>query len=117
MSNITDRASNTANSYIGGAKQTIGQTVGNTDLAASGAAQKASADVRLAAGEAKTKMQGVADQLQGNIQQEIGGTFGDDSELASGKANELKGKIERNMTKVAEYPVQNVNHCKHCTSK
>ncbi|KAF9202065.1 hypothetical protein BGZ49_007749, partial [Haplosporangium sp. Z 27] len=55
---MTERLSNTANSYIGGAKQTLGQAIGHENLAASGAEQKAKADAAQAAADAKTHAEG-----------------------------------------------------------
>ncbi|KAG0286133.1 hypothetical protein BGZ97_007544, partial [Linnemannia gamsii] len=66
---MTDRISNTANSYIGGVKQTIGETVGNNSLAASGAQQKAQADAAQKAADAKTHAEGVGHKIQGEVQQ------------------------------------------------
>ncbi|KAF8941885.1 hypothetical protein BGZ46_006885, partial [Entomortierella lignicola] len=55
---MTDRLSNTTNSYIGGAKQTIGEAIGHDNLASSGAQQKSKADAAQAAADAKTHAEG-----------------------------------------------------------
>ncbi|KAI1320932.1 hypothetical protein EDD11_009255 [Mortierella claussenii] len=93
--NMTDRISNTANSYIGGAKQSIGETIGNNNLAASGAEQKAQADARQAAADAKTHTEGVGHKIEGKAQQTVGSITGNTSQQARGHANEAKGDLER----------------------
>ncbi|KAF9540993.1 hypothetical protein EC957_003572 [Mortierella hygrophila] len=92
---MTDRISNTANSYMGGAKQTIGETIGNTNLAASGAQQKAQADAAQKAADAKTNAQGVGHKAQGQVQQNVGSMTGNTSMEARGHANEARGDLER----------------------
>ncbi|KAH7049815.1 hypothetical protein BKA57DRAFT_461296 [Linnemannia elongata] len=94
-SNMTDRISNTANSYIGGAKQTIGETIGNNNLAASGAQQKAQADAAQKAADAKTHAEGVGHKVQGEVQQNVGSLTGNTSMEARGHANEVRGDLER----------------------
>ncbi|KAF9143449.1 hypothetical protein BGX30_000424 [Mortierella sp. GBA39] len=97
MSNITDKVTNTANSYIGGAKQTIGQAIGNTNLAASGAQQKAQADAATEAATAKAHTEGLGHKAQGEVQQNVGSLTGNTSMEARGHANEARGDIQRNV--------------------
>ncbi|KAG0378631.1 hypothetical protein BGX24_003245 [Mortierella sp. AD032] len=92
---MTDRISNTANSYIGGAKQTIGETIGNNNLAASGAQQKAQADATQKAADAKTHAEGLGHKLQGSVQQNVGSLTGNTDMQARGIANEVRGDMER----------------------
>ncbi|KAF9149748.1 hypothetical protein BG015_008444 [Linnemannia schmuckeri] len=93
--NMTDRISNTFNSAVGGAKQTIGETIGNNNLAASGAQQKAQADAAQKAADAKTHTEGIGHKVQGNIQQNVGSLTGNNSMEARGHANEVRGDLER----------------------
>ncbi|KAF9128475.1 hypothetical protein BG015_004332 [Linnemannia schmuckeri] len=93
--NMTDRLSNTYNSTVGGAKQTIGETIGNNSLAASGAQQKAQADAAQKAADAKTHTEGIGHKVQGNIQQNVGSLTGNTSMEARGHANEVRGDLER----------------------
>ncbi|KAF9913533.1 hypothetical protein BX616_009906 [Lobosporangium transversale] len=95
MSNMSDRLSNAANSTIGGAKQAIGETIGNPNLAASGAAQKTQADTAQAAAQAKTHAEGLGDQIKGRAQQVVGSATGDRELQTKGHANEFEGDIER----------------------
>ncbi|KAF8932507.1 hypothetical protein BGZ58_007020 [Dissophora ornata] len=95
MSNITEKITNTANSYIGGAKQTVGETLGYPDLAASGAQQKAEADAAAATATAKSHADGAGHQIQGQVQQAVGSLTGDSSLEARGHANEVRGDMER----------------------
>jgi uncharacterized protein YjbJ (UPF0337 family) len=92
---MTDRLSNTANSYIGGAKQTIGETIGNSNLAASGAQQKAQADAAQKAADAKTHAEGVGHKVQGSVQQNVGSMTGNTDLQARGVAKEVRGDMER----------------------
>ncbi|KAI1305594.1 hypothetical protein EDD11_004885 [Mortierella claussenii] len=92
---VTNRISNTANSYIGGAKQTLGETIGNSNLAATGAEQKAKADAAQAAADAKTHAEGAGHQIQGKVQQTVGSITGNTSQQARGHANEVQGDLER----------------------
>ncbi|KAF9358870.1 hypothetical protein BGX26_000734 [Mortierella sp. AD094] len=94
MSNITERVSNTANSYIGGAKQTISETLGYPGLAASGAEQKAQADSAQAAAVAKPRVEGASHQVEGKIEQTVGSLTNDASLEARGHANEVRGNVE-----------------------
>ncbi|KAF8938379.1 hypothetical protein BGZ47_008612 [Haplosporangium gracile] len=92
---MTDRTSNTANSYLGGAKQSIGEMIGNPDLAASGAAQKSQADTAQKAADAKTHTEGIGHKVQGEVQQNVGSLTGNTSMEARGHANEVRGDLER----------------------
>lgn len=94
---MTERLSNTANSYIGGAKQTIGQTLGFSDLAANGAAQKAQADAAQRLTDAKTHADGVGHKVEGQAQIKVGSLTGDKSMEARGHANEALGDVQRNV--------------------
>jgi uncharacterized protein YjbJ (UPF0337 family) len=99
MSNVTEnistKVSNTANSYIGGAKQTIGETFNNPSLAASGAAQKAQADTAQRAHDAKIEAQDYAHKAGRHDQKTTGNVLGDYSLEASGEGNITKSEIER----------------------
>ncbi|KAF8977478.1 hypothetical protein BGZ46_007346 [Entomortierella lignicola] len=97
MSNITETISNTANSYIGGAKQTIGETIGHPELAASGAAQKAQADVAQKNADAKIRNEGIGHTVIGQAQTKVGSLTGDKSMEARGQANEALGEVQRNV--------------------
>ncbi|KAG0309324.1 hypothetical protein BGZ98_003439 [Dissophora globulifera] len=91
----SSKMSNTMNSYVGGAKQTIGETIGNQNLAASGAQQKAQADAAQAAADARTHAEGVGHKIEGQTQQTVGSMTGNTSMEARGHANEIKGDMER----------------------
>ncbi|KAK3839708.1 MAG: hypothetical protein J3R72DRAFT_525197 [Linnemannia gamsii] len=90
MSNISDKVSNTYNSTMGGAKQTLGETLGNTNLAASGAQQKAQADAAQKAADAKTHAEGLGHKAKGEVQQNVGSMTGNTGMEARGHANEMK---------------------------
>ncbi|KAF9325539.1 hypothetical protein BG006_010990, partial [Podila minutissima] len=88
---------NTASSTIGGMKQTIGNTIGNPDLAAKGAAQKAHADTAQQAADARTHAEGLGNQIKGQAQQVAGAVSNDYSLEAQGHANKAKGDVQRNV--------------------
>ncbi|KAF8983138.1 hypothetical protein BGZ46_010803 [Entomortierella lignicola] len=114
--NLTDRIANTANSYIGGAKQTVGETLGYPDLAANGAQQKAQAEASQAAANAQAEasqaaakaqaeasqaaanaqrqVEGAGHQLQGKIEKTVGALTNDTTLEAQGHANEVRGNVE-----------------------
>ncbi|ORZ18299.1 hypothetical protein BCR41DRAFT_352163 [Lobosporangium transversale] len=93
--NASDRIANTVNSYVGGAKQAVGEAIGNTNLAASGAEQRSQAEARQAAADAKTHAEGVGHTAQGKMQQTMGAMTGNRSMEAKGHANEAQGDLER----------------------
>ncbi|KAG9069881.1 hypothetical protein KI688_009206 [Linnemannia hyalina] len=93
--NVSAKVSNTANSYIGGAKQTIGETINNPDLAARGAAQKVHADTAQKVADAKTQAEAAGHKVGGHTQNATGRALGDYSLEASGEGNITKGEIER----------------------
>jgi len=92
---MTERLSNTANSYMGGAKQTVGNTIGNPTMAAEGAAQKSQADTAQAAADAKTYTQGIGHNVQGGTQKAVGSLTGNTSMEARGHANDALGDAQR----------------------
>ncbi|KAG0284889.1 hypothetical protein BGZ96_010792, partial [Linnemannia gamsii] len=93
---MTDRLSNTYNSTVGGAKQTVGNTVGSEQLASSGAQQKAQADAKQSAADAQTHAQGVGNNIKGAAQKVVGGATNDNSMEARGHGNSALGDVQRN---------------------
>ncbi|KAF9394318.1 hypothetical protein CPC16_011712 [Podila verticillata] len=91
------RLQNTANSTIGGLKQSLGNATGNSDLAATGAAQKARADTAQQAADAKTHAEGLSNKIKGQAQQAAGSVTNDHSLQAQGHANQAKGNVQRNV--------------------
>ncbi|KAG9064204.1 hypothetical protein KI688_003392 [Linnemannia hyalina] len=94
---MTDRLQNTANQVIGGAKQTIGQAIGNPTLAGEGAAQKTRGEITQKAADAKTHTEGIGHSIQGNIQSTFGSAVGNPTLQAKGAANQALGNVERNV--------------------
>ncbi|KAF9387573.1 hypothetical protein CPB97_002354 [Podila verticillata] len=94
---MTDRLHNTANSTLGGMKQTVGNAIGNPDLAATGAAQKAQAETAQQAADAKTHASGLGNQVKGHAQQAAGSVTNDPTLEAKGHANQAKGNVQRNV--------------------
>ncbi|KAF9320916.1 hypothetical protein BGZ91_004646 [Linnemannia elongata] len=94
VENVSTKVSNTASSYIGGAKQTIGETINNPDLAARGAAQKVQADTAQRVADAKIQAEATAHKAEGQTQKAAGNVLGDYSLEASGEGNITKGEIE-----------------------
>ncbi|GJJ76953.1 hypothetical protein EMPS_09312 [Entomortierella parvispora] len=94
---MTDRLSNTYNSTMGGAKETVGRAVGNESLAGSGAAQKAEAQSKQSAQDAETHAKGLGHNIQGAAQKAVGGATNDRSMEARGHGNAALGDVERNV--------------------
>ncbi|KAG0046844.1 hypothetical protein BGZ83_007999 [Gryganskiella cystojenkinii] len=97
IAKMTERLSNTVNSYMGGAKQVIGQKLGMSDMAANGAAQKAHADAAQRLADQKTKADGVGHKVEGQAQTKVGSLTGDRSLEARGQTNEAIGEVQRNV--------------------
>ncbi|KAF9179016.1 hypothetical protein BGZ51_007296 [Haplosporangium sp. Z 767] len=94
---MTERAKNTANQYIGGAKQTVGEAMGKPDLAASGAAQKSNAEAARKAAEARIHAHGVGHSIEGQVQQTLGAMTNDPAMQSRGIGSEARANIERNL--------------------
>ncbi|KAF9974357.1 hypothetical protein BGZ73_002243 [Actinomortierella ambigua] len=69
---MADKLSNTVHSVMGGAKESIGKAIGNEQLAAKGASEKAKAHAAQAVNDAKTS----AAKAQGNIAGAVDGLTG-----------------------------------------
>ncbi|KAF9121141.1 hypothetical protein BGX30_002765 [Mortierella sp. GBA39] len=94
---MTDRLSNTYNSTVGGAKQTVGNTLGSEQLASSGAQQKAQADAKQTAKDAQTHASGLGNNVMGATQKAVGGATNDKSMEARGHGNSALGDVQRNV--------------------
>ncbi|KAG0217888.1 hypothetical protein BGX31_000103 [Mortierella sp. GBA43] len=94
MASIGEKITNTTNSYIGSAKETIGEKTGNQNLAAEGTAQRTQAEAAAAEATAKTRSEGFGHQVEGRVQKNVGSLTGDTVMQARGHANEAFGKME-----------------------
>ncbi|KAF9151393.1 hypothetical protein BG015_006726 [Linnemannia schmuckeri] len=90
-------AENSTNSTIGGAKQTVGQTLGLPNLAAEGAAQKSNAETQQRVDDAKAQVRGAGNELEGKIKQKVGDLTNDHSMKADGATTEAQGTLQRNV--------------------
>ncbi|KAF8935621.1 hypothetical protein CPC16_008679 [Podila verticillata] len=94
---MTERLSNTANQYMGSAKETIGSAIGSENLAANGAAQRAQAEAAQRLADTKTHTEGLGHTVEGQAQKKVGSLTGDRSMEARGHANEALGDVQRNV--------------------
>ncbi|KAF9935376.1 hypothetical protein FBU30_003166 [Linnemannia zychae] len=94
IDNVSTKISNTTNSYIGSAKQTIGESINNPDLAARGAAQKVQAETAQKLHDAKVEAENAAHKAEGNAHRATGNVLGDYSLEASREGNITKNEIE-----------------------
>ncbi|KAG0204998.1 hypothetical protein BGX28_003248 [Mortierella sp. GBA30] len=94
---MTERMSNKIKSAVGGAKQTIGEVIGNREMAASGAAQKAEADTSQRFAEKKAQEEEVAHRVEGQAQEKTGDVTHDRVLKARGLENQALGDIELNV--------------------
>ena len=94
---MTDRLSNTYNSTVGGAKETVGRTIGNESLAGAGATQKAQAQAQQRNLEAQNQAKGVTHNIQGAAQKAVGGATNDHTMEARGHGNSALGDVQRNV--------------------
>ncbi|KAF9921372.1 hypothetical protein FBU30_008620 [Linnemannia zychae] len=70
---MNERLQNTANQYIGAAKQTIGQTLGYPDVAADGARQKSEAETAQKVADAKANAERLQKTSENTVNSVIGG--------------------------------------------
>ncbi|KAG0052249.1 hypothetical protein BGZ83_002809 [Gryganskiella cystojenkinii] len=94
---MTERIQNYASSYMGGAKQTVGETLGYPDLAASGSAQKSQADMAQNMADAKTYAEGLGNKVQGEVQKTVGSLTNDPAMEVRGHTNVARGEVQRNL--------------------
>ncbi|KAF9426931.1 hypothetical protein BGZ94_005783 [Podila epigama] len=94
---MTEKLSNTYNSAIGGAKESIGKVTGNQNLAGSGAAQKSEAQVAQQRADAERHAKGVGHNIQGAAQRVAGSATHDHSLEARGHGNSALGDVQRNV--------------------
>ncbi|KAG0059334.1 hypothetical protein BKA57DRAFT_461208 [Linnemannia elongata] len=99
---MTERLSNTANQYIGAAKQTIGQTLGYPDMAADGARQKSEAETAQKVADAKAQAERLqhtaensANSAVGGAKQAIGQTLGLSGLAAEGAAQKSSADTQQ----------------------
>jgi len=92
---MAERLSNTYNSTVGGAKETVGHAVGNQSLAGSGATQKAEAQAKQRTEDAQTHAKGVGHNVEGAAQKAVGNVTNDHSLEARGHGNSALGDVER----------------------
>ncbi|KAG0311231.1 hypothetical protein BGZ97_011988 [Linnemannia gamsii] len=97
MSNITQKITNTTSSYMGSAKQVIGEKLGSPDMVASGVAQKTQADNVLREAAAKTHAEGHGHNVVGQAQKKVGSLTGDKIMQAKGEVNDAIGNVQRNV--------------------
>jgi uncharacterized protein YjbJ (UPF0337 family) len=97
MSNITERITNTISSYMGSAKQVVGEKLGSPEMVASGVAQKTQADNVLRNAAAKTHAEGHGHNVEGQAQKKVGSLTGDKVMYAKGEANDAIGNAQRSV--------------------
>ncbi|KAG0292042.1 hypothetical protein BGZ98_002758 [Dissophora globulifera] len=97
MSNIPAKVTNTANAYMGSAKETLGNAIGNPTMAGEGAAQRVQAETAQKAADAKVHAEGLANTVQGNMQNTVGSAIGNPTMQAEGQANMAKGDVQRKL--------------------
>ncbi|KAG0000652.1 hypothetical protein BGZ79_005642 [Entomortierella chlamydospora] len=89
--------SNTYNSTMGGAKETVGNTIGSQNLESSGRAQKANAQAAQTTQDAQTHAKGVGNTIQGAAQKTAGSATNDTSLESRGHANAAVGDAQRSV--------------------
>ncbi|KAF8942462.1 hypothetical protein BGZ47_006444 [Haplosporangium gracile] len=90
-------AENSTNSAIGGAKQTVGQTLGLPSMAAEGAAQKSNAETQQKVEDARAQVRGAGNEFEGKIKQKVGDLTNDHSMKVDGATTEAQGTLQRNV--------------------
>ncbi|KAF9996538.1 hypothetical protein BGZ79_009727 [Entomortierella chlamydospora] len=88
-----ERLANTSNPCIGGAKQSVGETLGYPDLAASGTAQKAQADAAQKAAEAKIHSEGIGRIVEDQAEAKVESRTGDRSMEACSQGDRSRRQV------------------------
>ncbi|KAF9356038.1 hypothetical protein BGX26_005801 [Mortierella sp. AD094] len=92
---MSETLSNTINSYIGDLQQTVGEKLGNPEMAAGGAAVKSQANAAQRATDAQNQSQAWGHTVEGRAQQKVGSLTGDTTMQAKGTANQVLGDVQR----------------------
>ncbi|KAF8928300.1 hypothetical protein EDD21DRAFT_360896 [Dissophora ornata] len=92
---MTDKISNAFHSAVGGAKESLGKAIGSEQLAAQGAAERATAETRSAVSHAQQQTQGAVDNLAGHAKSTFGAATGNKSMEAEGHAQSAAGDIRK----------------------
>ncbi|KAG0231798.1 hypothetical protein BGW42_008631 [Actinomortierella wolfii] len=83
---MTDKISHTYNTQMGSAKEKVGTMIGNEDLAAAGAEQRARAEAAHQAAMMEKKNEGAQQTLQGEVERRMGRLTDDDDLRQHGAA-------------------------------
>ncbi|OAQ29171.1 hypothetical protein K457DRAFT_32574 [Linnemannia elongata AG-77] len=94
---ITEKIANTMSSYMGSAKQVLGEKLGSPDMVASGVVQKTQADNALREAAAKTHIQGHGHKVEAQAQKKVGSLTGDKTMYAKGEVNDAIGNVQRSI--------------------
>ncbi|KAF9400818.1 hypothetical protein BGX21_003456 [Mortierella sp. AD011] len=94
---LSSGLSNTYNSTMGGAKETVGNTIGSENLESAGRAQKANAQSAQTSQDTQTHAKGLGNTIQGAAQKTAGAATNDTSMEARGHTNASVGDAQRNV--------------------
>ncbi|KAG0201465.1 hypothetical protein BGX28_005718 [Mortierella sp. GBA30] len=92
---MSDKLNNTYHSAVGSAKETLGKAIGNEQMAAGGAAEKAKAQTRSNVNQAKQQAQGLGDNVTGRMKSTVGAATGNRSMEAEGHMQSTAGDVRR----------------------
>ncbi|KAF9193015.1 hypothetical protein BGZ50_008009 [Haplosporangium sp. Z 11] len=92
---MAEKINNTFHSALGNAKESFGKAVGNDQLAAEGATERAQAETRNAANKAGQQAYGAADNITGRIKSTVGAATGDHKMEAKGHLQGGAGDVRR----------------------
>ncbi|KAF9942352.1 hypothetical protein BGZ75_001648 [Mortierella antarctica] len=96
---MAEKINNAFHSAKGGAKESLGRGLGNEQMAAEGAAEKAQAQTRSNVNQAQQQVHGTADNLAGRTKATVGAATGNKSMEAQGHMQSATGDARRAVNK------------------
>ncbi|CAO3567431.1 unnamed protein product [Mortierella alpina] len=96
---MADKINNAFHNAKGGAKESLGRGIGNEQMAAEGAAEKAQAQTRSNVNHAQQQAHGAADNIAGRAKATVGAATGNKSMEAQGHMQNASGDARRAVNK------------------
>ncbi|KAF9288292.1 hypothetical protein BGZ68_000496 [Mortierella alpina] len=96
---MSEKINNALHNAKGAAKETLGRGIGNEQMAAEGAAEKAQAQTRSNVDRAGQQAHGLGDQAAGRAKATFGAATGDKSMEAKGHMQNVSGDARRAVNK------------------
>ncbi|KAF9575675.1 hypothetical protein EC968_002238 [Mortierella alpina] len=96
---MSEKINNALHNAKGGIKESLGRGIGNEQMAAEGAAEKAQAQTRSNVNQAQQQARGAGDNLAGRAKATVGAATGNKSMEAEGHMQSASGDARRTFNK------------------